>query len=167
MSECQRMFIGWLRPLQGLTTNEHILLCKQLTLNSVAKEQVLWFDGKKMNLNWPIGVMLRNIEQTFKIHSNGWNLDVLIHSVKKKSVTDRCGRFSGNDALDYFAKDIPKGNEFLKRWSHINSQTTYIKQHKHVGFMPRNVIDHHQLIIEGDLSLFCNGKIIPRNDDGH
>jgi hypothetical protein len=47
MSERPRMFIGWLRPLQGLTTNEHILLCKQLTSDSVDKEQVLWFDGNK------------------------------------------------------------------------------------------------------------------------
>jgi hypothetical protein len=66
-------------------------------------------------------------------------------------------RFGGKDALDYFAKDIPKGNEFLKRWSHINSQTAYVKQHKHVDFIPRNVIDHHQLIIEGGIGIFCNG----------
>ena len=59
-------------------------------------------------------------------------------------------RFGGNDALDYFAKDILKGNKFLKRWCYINTQTTYVKQHKHVNFIPRNVIDHHQLIIEGD-----------------
>ena len=42
-----------------------------------------------------------------------------------------------------------------------------MKQHKHVDFIPRNVIDHHQLIIEGGLGLFCNGKIIPRNNDGN
>ena len=47
MLERPRMCIGWLRPLQGLTTNEHILLCKQLTSDSVDKEQVLWCDGKK------------------------------------------------------------------------------------------------------------------------
>jgi hypothetical protein len=47
MSERPRMFIGWLRPLQGLTTNEHILFCTQLTSDSVDKEQVLWFDEKK------------------------------------------------------------------------------------------------------------------------
>jgi hypothetical protein len=28
ISDCPRMLIGWLRPLQGLTTNEHILFCK-------------------------------------------------------------------------------------------------------------------------------------------
>ena len=47
MLERPRMFIGWLRPLQGLTTNEQILLCKQRTSDSVDKEQVLWFDGNK------------------------------------------------------------------------------------------------------------------------
>ena len=66
------MFIGWLRPLQGLTTNKHILLCKQLTLDFVDKEQVLWFDGnKKLNLIWAIGVMLQNVEKIFIIHSSG------------------------------------------------------------------------------------------------
>ena len=84
MSERPRKFIGWLRHLQGVITNEHILLWKQLTSDFVDKKQVLWFDGKKMNLNWPIGVMLRNVKQTFKRYSNGWNLDVLIHSVRKK-----------------------------------------------------------------------------------
>ena len=43
---------------------------------------------------------------------------------------------------------------FFERWSHINSQTTYIKQHKHVDFISRNVIDH-QLIIEDDLGFFA------------
>ena len=38
MPEHSRMFIGWLRPLQGLTTNKHILLCKQLTSDFVDKE---------------------------------------------------------------------------------------------------------------------------------
>ena len=38
MPERPRMFIGWLRPLQNLTTNEHILLCKQLTSDYVDKE---------------------------------------------------------------------------------------------------------------------------------
>ena len=71
MPERPRMFIGWFRPLQGLTTNEHILLCKQLTSDFVNKKQVLWFDGKKTNLNWPIGVMLQNVEQAFRIHSSG------------------------------------------------------------------------------------------------
>ena len=47
MSERPRMFIGWLRLLQGLITNEHILFCKRLTSDSVDKEQVLWFDGNK------------------------------------------------------------------------------------------------------------------------
>ena len=47
MPERPRIFIGWLRHLQGLTTNEHILLCKQLISDSVNKEQVLWFDGNK------------------------------------------------------------------------------------------------------------------------
>ena len=77
------MFIGWLRLLQGLTTNEYVLFCKQLTSDYVDKEQVLWFDGKKMNLNWPIGVMFRNVKQIFRLYLSGWNLDILIHSVKK------------------------------------------------------------------------------------
>ena len=47
MSERPRRFIGWLRHLQGVTTNEHILLWKQLTSDFVDKKQVLWFDGKK------------------------------------------------------------------------------------------------------------------------
>ncbi len=76
-------------------------------------------------------------------------------------------KFGGKDALDYFAKDIPKGNEFLKRWCHINPQTAHAKQHKHVDFIPRNVIDHHQLIVEGGVGFFCNGKVIPRNDEGN
>ena len=47
MSERPRMFIGWFRPLQGLTANEHILLYKQLNSDYMDKEQVLWFDGNK------------------------------------------------------------------------------------------------------------------------
>ena len=31
--------------------------------------------------------------------------------------------------------------------------------------MLRNVIDHHQLIVEGDIGIFCNAKVIPRNND--
>ena len=55
----------------------------------------------------------------------------------------------------------------MKRWSHISSQTTYVKQDKHVDFVPCNVIDHHQLIIESSTSLYSNRKAIPRNDDGN
>ena len=29
------------------------------------------------------------------------------------------------------------------------------------------MIDHHQLIIEGGFGLFCNGIVIPRNDDAN
>jgi hypothetical protein len=83
MLEFIRMFIGWLRRLQGLTTIEHILFCKQLTADVADKEQVLWFDGKKINLNWLIGVMLQNIEHAFRTHSSGCNLDVLIHLMRK------------------------------------------------------------------------------------
>jgi hypothetical protein len=83
MLEFFRMFIGWLRRLQGLTTIEHILFCKQLTSDVADKEQVLWFDGKKINLNWFIGVMLQNIEHAFRTHSSGCNLDVLIHLMRK------------------------------------------------------------------------------------
>ena len=111
--------------------------------------------------------MLQNVEQAFNIHSNGENLDVLIILVKKNWLQTDVERFGGNDALDYLAKNILKGNEFLKRWRHINSQTTYVKQHKHVDFIPRNVIDHHQLIVKGGGGLFFNGKVMPRNDDGN
>ena len=84
---------------------------------------------------------------------------------KKNWLQTYVEKFGGNDALDHFAKDILKGNAFLKRWSHINSLTAYVKQHKHVDFMLCNVIDHHQLIVEGDIGIFCNAKVIPRNDD--
>ena len=68
-------------------------------------------------------------------------------------------RFGENDALDCFAKDILKSNECLKRWSHINSQTTYVKKHKHVDFIPHNVNDHHQLIIYGCPIFFAMRKL--------
>ena len=68
-------------------------------------------------------------------------------------------RFGVNDALNYFPKNIPKCKEFLKQWSHINSQTTYVKQHKHVDFSPCNVIDHYQLIKEGGLEFFAMKKL--------
>ena len=86
---------------------------------------------------------------------------------KKNWLQTYVKRFGVNNALDFFAKDIPKDNEFLKQWSHINSQITYVKQHKHLDFIPRNVVDHHQLIVEGGTGLFCNGKVMPRNDDGN
>ena len=75
--------------------------------------------------------------------------------------------FGGNDVVDYFARDIPNDNDVLKRWSHISSQTTYVKQHKHVDFVPCNVIYHHQFIIESSTSLYSNRKTILRNDDGN
>ena len=78
---------------------------------------------------------------------------------KKNLLQTDVERFGRNDALDYFAKNNPKENEFLKRWSHINFQTAYIKKHKHVDFIPRNVIDHHQLIIEGSLDIFAMKKL--------
>ena len=34
---------------------------------------------------------------------------------KKDWLQTNMEKFGGNDALDYFAKDIPKDNEFLKR----------------------------------------------------
>ena len=43
----------------------------------------------KVNLNWPIGVMFQNVKHAFKIHLSGWNLNVLIHLMRKKLVTDR------------------------------------------------------------------------------
>ena len=46
--ERPRIFIGWLCPLQGLTTNEYILFCKQLTSHFVDNEQILWFDRRKI-----------------------------------------------------------------------------------------------------------------------
>ena len=51
--------------------------------------------------------------------------------------------------------------------NHIKCQTAYVKQHKHVDFIPHNVIDHYQLIVEGGTDFFCNEKIMPRNDDGN
>ena len=168
MSERPRVFIGWFRPLQGLTANEHILLCKQLNSDYVDKEQVLWFDGNKSEpefAHWcDVAKRRAGIQNTFKWLESG-RLDPF--GEKKNWLQTDVERFGGKDALDYFAKDIPKDNEFLKRWSHINSQTAYVKQHKHVDFIPHNVIDHHQLIIEGSLDLFCNGKVIPRKDDGN
>ena len=73
--------------------------------------------------------MLQNVEQAFKTHSSGWNLNILIHLVKKnkKLVTNKCKKNGRKNILDYFAKDIPKDIEFLKRWSHNNFQTTYVE----------------------------------------
>ena len=166
--ERPRMFVGWLRPLQGLTANEHILLYKQLTVNSVDKDQVLWFDRNKsepeLAHSCEVAKRRAGIQNTFK-----WLEAVRIDpkGEKKNWLQTDVEKFGGKDALDYFAKDIPKSNEFLKRWCYINSQTAHGKQHKHVDFIPRNVIDHHQLVVEGGVGLFCNGKVIPRNDEGN
>ena len=35
----------WLRPLQGLTANEHIMLCKMATVDSLDTEQKNYFAG--------------------------------------------------------------------------------------------------------------------------
>ena len=86
---------------------------------------------------------------------------------KKNWLQTDVEKFGRINVLDFFAKDIPKVNEVLKRWSHINSQATYVKQHKHVDFIFCNVIDHHQLIVEGGADIFCNRKIMSRNDDGN
>ena len=90
MLERPCMFIGWFCPLQGFTTNEHILFCKQLTSDSEDKKNK-YYDLMeiKVNLNWPIGVMFQNVKHAFKIHLSGWNLNVLIHLMRKKLVTDR------------------------------------------------------------------------------
>lgn len=77
-------------------------------------------------------------------------MDMLIHLVRKKLVADKCK----NIRKKYFAKDIPKDNEALKRWSHINPQITYVNQHKHVDFIPHNIIDYHQFIIKGGVRFF-------------
>ena len=111
MSECPRMFIGWLRSLQGLTTNEHILLCKHLTSDSVDKEQVLWFDGNKSEhelAHWcDVAKCRACIQNTFKWLESG-RLDPF--GEKKNWLQTDMKRFGGKDALDYFAKDTPKGN---------------------------------------------------------
>ena len=99
-----------------------------------------------------------DIQNTFKWLESG---HLNLFGKKKNWLQTDVERFGENDALDYFAKDIPKGNDFLKRWSHINSQTTYVKQHKHVDFIPRNVIDYHQFIIEGGLGFFTMEKLFP------
>ena len=103
-----------------------------------------------------------SIYNTFKWLKSG-HLDPF--GEKKNWLQTDMKRFGRNNALDFFAKDIPKNNKFWKRWSHINSQTACVKQNKHVDFIPRNVVDHHQLIVEGGTGFFCNGKVMPQNDD--
>ena len=70
MSERPRMFICWLCPLQGFTTNEHILFYKQLTSDSVNKKQVLWFDENKNEhelAHWcDVAKRRTGIQNTFK-----------------------------------------------------------------------------------------------------
>ena len=69
-------------------------------------------------------------------------VNVLIYLVRKKNWLQTNVKIFGEKyALDYCSKDISKGNEFLKQWSHINSQTIYVNQHKHVDFIPHNIID--------------------------
>ena len=65
----------------------------------------------KENLNWLIGVMLQNVEQAFKWLESG-RLDPF--GKNKYWLQADVEIFGGNGALDYFAKDIPKDNEFLK-----------------------------------------------------
>ena len=74
--------------------------------------------------------MLQNVEHAFKTHSSGWNLNILIYLVKKKQknwLQTNVKKNGRKNILDYFAKDIPKDIEFLKRWSHNNFQTTYVE----------------------------------------
>ena len=161
------MSIGWLRPLQGLTANEHILLCKMATTDSLSKEQDIWFAGgedEKSLQHWCEVAKLRaGIQNAFKWLEAGRN-DPL--GENKNWLQVDVEKFGGKDALDYFARDIPKGPDFQKQWSHINLQTAFGKQRKHVDLIPRNVIDHHLLVSNGGLGLFSNGKVIPRNEDG-
>ena len=135
------------------------MFCKQLTSYSVDKKQVLWFDKKNEHelAHWCDAAKrqacinnLFNWLEFGRLHPFGETKNWLQTNIK---------RFVENDALDYFTKDIPKGYEFLKQWSHVNSPKTYVKQHKHVDFIHRNVIDHPLLIMENGLKFFCNGKV--------
>jgi len=64
-------------------------------------------------------------------------------------------------------QDIPKGPHFQKYWSHINPQTGYDKQHKHVDLIPHDVIDHDSMVSRDGLGLYFNGKAIPRSEGGN
>lgn len=154
------MLIGWLRLLRGLTTNEHtIVLCKMATTYSSTIEQEIWFvggkDGKTLQHWCEIAKLWAGIQNALKWLEAGYKNPL---GENKNWLQVDVGRFRGKETMDYFVRDIPKGPNFQKHWSYVNSKTAYSKQHKYINLIPQDVIDHHMLISRVNWDLFLLEK---------
>jgi hypothetical protein len=167
--ERRRMAIGWLRPLQGTSSNDFILLCQGATVTGKDEDQKVFLG--------PTSRGGENEKHTLIYLADMSKLRLVIHNAIKWLHTEGLGdpeskrnwilgdieRYGDKKTLNYFGRDAIK--EFCNAWVHVKEFTAFDTMEKYKVLIPYKVQNHVKLILEGKHGLFIDGKEVIVKDD--
>jgi hypothetical protein len=167
--ERRRMAIGWLRPLQGTSSNDFILLCQGATVTRKDEDQKV-FLGPTSRGGEDEKHTLIYLADMSKLQSGIHNAIKWLHAEglgdpesKRNWILGDIERYGDKKTLNYFGRDATK--EFRNAWVHVKEFIAFDTMEKYKALIPYKVQNHVKLILEGKQGLFVDGKEVIVKDD--
>jgi hypothetical protein len=167
--ECRRMAIRWLRPLQGISSNDFILLCQGAIVTRKDEDQKVYL-GPTSRGGEDEKHTLIYLADMSKLRSGIHNAIKWLHAEglgdpksKKNWILRDIERYRDMKTLNYFGRDATK--EFRNAWVHVKEFTAFDTMEKYKALIPYKLQNHVKLILEGKHGLFVDGKEVIVKDD--